>query len=273
ADADRQPGAPEARVRLAAALDGAVAREIGASLLRREREVGWVDGDVAAREVVRLGAIVVEERPAARPAPGEIAAALRDGIRAEGLGLLDFGREATALRQRLAFCRETLGEPWPRVDDETLLQSLPQWLGPDLAKARRRADLARINTVAALRRLLDWRQAAELDRLAPERLAVPSGSKIRLDYSDPHAPVLAAKVQECFGWTRTPRVADGRTPVVVHLLSPAGRPAAVTSDLESFWRNGYPQVRAELRGRYPKHAWPEDPSAASPTRGTGRRRR
>jgi ATP-dependent helicase HrpB len=145
------------------------------------------------------------------------------------------------------------------------------WLGPELATARRRADLERIDGAAALRRLLPWPDAARLDELAPDRLAVPSGSHPRVDYSADD-PVLPVKVQEVFGWTDTPRLAGGRVPVRLHLLSPAGRPAAVTADLASFWRTGYPEVRAELRGRYPKHPWPEDPTAATPTRHTNRSR-
>ncbi|MDQ4118198.1 MAG: ATP-dependent helicase HrpB, partial [Actinomycetota bacterium] len=135
--------------------------------------------------------------------------------------------------------------------------------------------LARIDAGQALRAFAAARVGADvgrLDELAPERLPVPSGSRIALDYSG-DAPALPVPVQEVFGWTASPAVAGGRVPVVLHLLSPAGRPAAVTADLESFWDNGYPQVRAELRGRYPKHAWPEDPRSATPARGTGRRRR
>lgn len=159
------------------------------------------------------------------------------------------------------------------MTDPALLADVPRWLGPELARARRRADLARIDVAAALRRLLDWRQAARLDELAPERLAVPSGSRIRVDYADPAAPVLAVKLQETFGWQDAPRIAGGRVPVLLHLLSPAGRPVAVTADLASFWRVGYPQVRAELRGRYPRHPWPEDPTTAAPTRHATPRRR
>ncbi|MGV9482937.1 ATP-dependent helicase C-terminal domain-containing protein, partial [Gordonia aichiensis] len=132
-----------------------------------------------------------------------------------------------------------------------------------------RSDLARIDAGTALRRLLPWPEAARLDELAPERLEVPSGSRIRLDYSaDP--PVLAVKVQEIFGWTQPPTLAGGRVPIVLHLLSPAQRPVAVTADLPSFWQNGWPQVRADLRGRYPKHAWPEDPTTVTAHRGTAR---
>ncbi|NHO81721.1 ATP-dependent helicase HrpB [Micromonospora sp. CMU55-4] len=271
--ADRSPGAPAARVRLAAPIDEATAREAGAALLRSGREVAWTGGDVVAREVDRLGAIELRERHLTAPEPELVAAALLDGLRQEGPGLLRWTPEATGLRRRMAFCRQALGGDWPDVSDAALLDRAPDWLGPELVRARRRADLSRVDVVAALRRLLDWRQAARLDELAPERLAVPSGSRVRVDYADPAAPVLAVKLQETFGWRDVPRIADGRVPVLLHLLSPAGRPVAVTADLASFWRTGYPQVRAELRGRYPRHPWPEDPTTAEPTRRAAPRRR
>ncbi|WP_282785316.1 ATP-dependent helicase C-terminal domain-containing protein, partial [Nocardia sp. CC201C] len=170
----------------------------------------------------------------------------------------------------LDFLHRTLGAPWPAVDDDSLLDDMDRWLGPELDTARRRADLERVDAGQALRRLLPWPEAGRFDELAPERLEVPSGSAIRLDYSaDP--PVLAVKVQEIFGWTEPPRLADGRVPILLHLLSPAQRPVAVTADLPSFWRTGWPQVRADLRGRYPKHAWPEDPTTMPAHRGTARR--
>ncbi|MGC5329020.1 ATP-dependent helicase HrpB [Micromonospora sp. DT62] len=271
--ADRRPGAPTARVRLATPLDEATAREAGGPLLRTEREVGWAGEDVVAREVLRLGAIELVERPLARPDPAEVARALLTGLRRTGLGLLTWTPAARALRERLAFCRQSLGGDWPDVGDEALLADAPAWLGPELARARRRADLARLDVAGALRRLLPWALAARLDEVAPERIAVPSGSRIRLDYADPAAPVLAVKLQETFGWRDAPRIADGRVPVLLHLLSPAGRPVAVTADLASFWRTGYPQVRGELRGRYPRHPWPEDPTTAPPTRRVTPRRR
>ncbi|MEU9506198.1 ATP-dependent helicase HrpB [Micromonospora sp. NPDC048170] len=271
--ADRSPGAPTARVRLATPLDEATAREAGGPLLRTEREVGWSGEDVVAREVVRLGAIELVGRQLARPDPAEVAGALLTGLRRTGLGLLTWTPAARALRERLAFCRHALGGDWPDVGDEALLAAAPAWLGPELANARRRADLARLDVAGALRRLLPWALAARLDEAAPERITVPSGSRIRLDYADPAAPVLAVKLQETFGWRDAPRIADGRVPVLLHLLSPAGRPVAVTADLASFWRTGYPQVRGELRGRYPRHPWPEDPTTAPPTRHTTPRRR
>jgi ATP-dependent helicase HrpB len=175
------------------------------------------------------------------------------------------------LRERLAFAHAALGEPWPDVSDSALLDRAGEWL--DLGAARRRADLAKADVAGGLRRLLPWPVAGRLDEVAPERLPVPSGSKVRVDYSDAAAPVLAVKVQEAFGWRDAPRLADGRVPVLLHLLSPAGRPVAVTRDLASFWVQGYPQVRAELRGRYPRHPWPEDPTTAEPTRRTNPRAR
>jgi ATP-dependent helicase HrpB len=262
--ADRAPGSVAARIRLAAVVDETTARQAAAQLLVEADEVGWSDGDVLARRVRRLGAIVLGEERLAHPDPSLVREAIAAGLRADGLSLLSWRREAVALRDRLAFCRRTLGDPWPAVDDESLLRQLPQWLGPELARARRRSDLTRVDVVTALRRLLGWREAARLDEVAPERLHVPSGSRIRVDYTDHQAPVLAVRIQEAFGWPSVPTIADGTVPVVLHLLSPAGRPVAVTTDLPSFWRTGYPQVRAQLRGRYPRHAWPEDPTTAHP---------
>jgi ATP-dependent helicase HrpB len=271
--ADRVPGSSAANIRLAAPVDEATARQAAAPLLARVDEVGWADGDVRARRVHRLGAIVLSEHQLSQPERGLLTDALREGLRHEGIGLLRWDREARALRERLAFCHHVFGPPWPAVDDGALLDAAPLWLGAELARARRRADLERVDAGSALRRLLAWPQAARLDELAPERLRAPSGSRIRVDYADPAAPVLAVPVQEAFGWRSAPVIADGRVTVLLHLLSPAGRPVAVTSDLPSFWRTGYPQVRAELRGRYPRHPWPEDPTTAPPTRRTGQARR
>ncbi|OHV27147.1 ATP-dependent helicase HrpB [Parafrankia soli] len=267
--ADRGPGRTSARVRLAVTLDAATAWEAGAALLRTEDEVAWSGGDIVARRLERLGAIIRTERPVTRPDPSLLRAAVLDGLRDAGLPVLRWSADTLALRDRLAFCHRVLGAPWPDVTDAALLDSAPDWLGPDLDGVRRRADLERIDAGRALRRLLPWPQAARLDELAPERVAVPSGSRVRLDYSGTSGaagPVLAVKIAEVFGWERVPVVADGRAPLVLHLLSPAGRPVAVTSDLASFWRTGYPQVRSELRGRYPRHPWPDDPTTAPPTR-------
>jgi ATP-dependent helicase HrpB len=273
ASADRAAGARSARIRAAVPLDEPTAREAAATLLSTAVEVGWSDGDVVARVVERLGAITLVERRIDDPGRAQVRAALLAGLRREGLDLLTWTRTAAELRERLAFARTALGDPWPAVDDEALLATAEDWLGPDLNRARRRADLAKVDVATALRRLLPWSVAGRLDEVAPERLPVPSGTRARVSYADPAAPVLSVKVQEAFGWREAPRLADGRIPVVLHLLSPAGRPVAVTQDLASFWANGYPQVRAELRGRYPRHPWPEDPTTAEPTGRTNRRAR
>jgi len=270
--ATRDPGRAEGVVRSAAVADEALARSAAAGLVAEAAEIDWVDGDVVARRVQRLGAIVLSRKPIADPDPRALSEAVLRGLRSLGPGVLSWDAEAVALRLRLDFLHRTLGDPWPAVDDDALLAAAELWLGPELAAARRRADLERVDAGQALRRLLPWPEAARLDELAPERLEVPSGSRVRLDYAaDP--PVLAVKVQEVFGWAEAPRLAGGRVPVVLHLLSPARRPVAVTADLASFWRTGWPQVRADLRGRYPKHAWPEDPATVPAHRGTARNAR
>lgn len=270
--ADRPATAASARVRLAAVVDEDTARTAAAHLLVTGEEVRWEDGDVVARQVRRLGAVELSVRPLRGPDPALVRAALLDGLRREGPGaLLRWTRDTQALRERLAFLHRALGAPWPDVSDAALLDAADGWLEPELSKARRRADLGRIEAGQALRRLLPWSSglAGRLDELAPERIQVPSGSRVRVDYGG-EQPVLAVKLQELFGLTATPTVAG--VPVLVHLLSPAGRPTAVTADLASFWRDGYRAVRAELRGRYPRHPWPEDPTRAPATRRLNERR-
>ncbi|MFI5817661.1 ATP-dependent helicase HrpB [Streptomyces rishiriensis] len=271
--ADRPVGQVHARVQLAAVVDEGVARLAAGALLRERDEVHWADGDVVARRVERLGAVELAVRPLRDADAQLVRGALVEGLRQEGLRLLRWSPEADALRQRLAFVRLRVGDPWPDVGDASLHARVDEWLEPELSRARRRADLGRIDAGQALGRLLPWAsgEAGRLDELAPERITVPSGSRIRIDYADPRRPVLAVKLQEMFGLQESPRVAGA--PLVVHLLSPAGRPAAVTSDLASFWREGYRAVRAELRGRYPKHPWPEDPAGAEATRYTNARLR
>jgi ATP-dependent helicase HrpB len=266
-------GDREARVWLAAPVTPDELREAIPERIRRRVEVAWSDGDVVAEEREELGATRLSSRRIPRPDPEEVLAALLAGLREEGVGLLRWTRDARDLQARLGLLHREVGAPWPDLSDAAIERRLEEVVGPFLLGARRRSDLARTPAVEVLRSQLSPRQLADVDRLAPTHLTVPSGGRVRLDYAAGDRPVLAVRVQEVFGATRTPAVLDGRVPVVLHLLSPARRPVQVTDDLAGFWERAYPDVRAELRGRYPKHAWPEDPTSATPLRGTPRRGR
>jgi ATP-dependent helicase HrpB len=271
-DAQRQPGQREARIRAAAPLTEDLALEAAGSLWTEADEVTWTGGRVLARRRTLLGAIELSSTPLSDPPAQAVSDAIQEALAREGIALLAWTEAATALRARLDFLHRALGAPWPDVSDAALTQDLDSWLGPQLARVRSAQDLRRIDVTAALRAMVPWPEAGRLDDLAPERVEVPSGSSVRIDYSQDQ-PVLAVRLQEVFGWAAAPVLADGRVPLLLHLLSPARRPAAVTADLESFWDNGYPGVRADLRGRYPKHAWPEDPRTAPATTRTNRARR
>ena len=271
-DAQRRPGDREARIRAAAPLTEDLALEAAGSLWTEVDEVTWTSGRVLARRRTLLGAIELSSTPLADPPAQAVSDAIAEAVASEGITLLAWTEAATALRARLDFLHRALGDPWPDVSDAALTLTLDSWLGPQLARVRSAQDLRRIDVTAALRAMVPWPQAGRLDDLAPERVQVPSGSSVRIDYSQDQ-PVLAVRLQEVFGWTAAPVLANGRVPLLLHLLSPARRPAAVTADLESFWDNGYPGVRADLRGRYPKHAWPDDPRNAPATARTNRARR
>ncbi|GAA4376674.1 ATP-dependent helicase HrpB [Hymenobacter koreensis] len=230
-------------------------------------------GRVVARRLRRLGALVLSDAALAQPSPELVTQALMDAVRAGGVGSLPWSESARQLRERLAFLHQHFTADWPNVSDETLQQELDDWLAPHMDGMRSLADLARLDWNELLLQRLPggWAQRQELERLAPAHLEVPSGSHIRLDYTDPAAPVLAVKLQEVFGLLDTPHIGGGRVPLTLHLLSPGGRPAQVTRDLRSFWQTGYFEVRKDLRGRYPKHPWPEDPLSHVPTKLTKKR--
>lgn len=261
ADAERRPGAAEAGIRAAAPIDEDIALEAAQSWWGEVDEVTWDAGRLLARRVTRLGAIELSSSPLAEPPPAAVASALRRAIERDGWSVLPWTDQAITLRRRMAFLHAAVGMPWPDVGDEALIESIDDWLAPDLAQVRTMRDLQRLDVESAVRRLLPWPDAARLNELAPERLPIPKGATVRVEYgaTGTEQPVLSVKIQDAFGWTATPRIADGRVPILVHLLTPARRPAAVTADLASFWAGPYQQVRAELRGRYPKHAWPERP--------------
>ena len=221
---------------------------------------------VLARRQRRLGELLLEDAPLAVPDSDAIQAAMLRGLRMLGLAALPWTPALEQWRARVVLLREL--EPdggWPDVSDAALLATLESWLGPWLNGAMRRTDLARVDLRGALHALLDWRASRRLDELAPAQLTVPSGSRIAVDYAS-GVPILSVRLQEVFGLMDTPRIASGRVPVTMELLSPARRPVQVTRDLASFWARGYAEVRKDLRGRYPKHYWPEDPRQATPTR-------
>jgi ATP-dependent helicase HrpB len=263
ADVERRPGARDATIRSAAPIDEDIALDAASGAWHEADEVAWAQGRIVARRVTRLGAIELSAVPLPDPPVEAVAAAVAAGLSRDGLAVLPWSDAATALRRRLAFLHHALGDPWPDVGDDALLAGIDTWLGSDLARVRSSRDLARLDVLGALRRLLPWPAAGRLDELAPERVPVPKGQAVRVEYGATGAeqPVLSVRIQDAFGWIATPRLADGRVPLLLHLLTPARRPAAVTADLESFWAGPYRQVRAELRGRYPKHAWPEDPTS------------
>ncbi|VXB36278.1 ATP-dependent RNA helicase HrpB [Microbacterium sp. 8M] len=270
----RAAGGSGAVIRAAAAITEGQVERAADHLITDRVEAEFAGGRVTARRERRVGAIVRSSVPV-RPNAEEGRDAVRRALRAQGLGVFTWSDTADDLRRRLALLHHAIGAPWPDVSDAALTAALDDWLAPEIDALATGTPTARIDLAPALRRLLPWPAAAEFDALAPERLEVPSGSRIRIAYpphDDPAArPVVAVKLQECFGWAETPRLAGGRVPVLFHLLSPAGRPLAVTDDLASFWSGPYAQVRAEMRGRYPKHPWPEDPWQAAPTRHTTKR--
>ncbi|MEE6388889.1 ATP-dependent helicase HrpB [Microbacterium paraoxydans] len=262
-------------IRSAAVLTEEQMERASGPLMTDRVEAEFVGGRVQARRERRIGAILRSSVPV-RAAASEGRDAVGRALRRDGLGMFAWPDGADALRRRLALLRRELGDPWPDVSDAGLLESLDAWLAPELDALASGTPVGRLDLTSALRRLLPWPEAVHLDALAPERLEVPSGSRVRITYPEPDGdptarPVVAVKLQECFGWAETPRLVDGRVPVLFHLLSPAGRPLAVTDDLASFWSGPYAQVRAEMRGRYPRHPWPEDPWAAAPTKHTKNR--
>jgi ATP-dependent helicase HrpB len=260
-------GQAEGRVHLAATLSVDELRALHGARIASGERVTWDAGRgmVRAEAVDRLGALILANRPLAAPDPAAVVAALCDGIRAAGIDALNWSLPARQLQARVAFLRrhDPAGD-WPELGDDVLQDGLEEWLGPWLGKMTRLDEVRRLELAEILLAGLGWERRQRLDRLAPESLEVPSGSRRRLDYTaDP--PVLAVKLQEMFGLVDTPRVCEGRVPVMLHLLSPAQRPVQVTQDLAGFWARGYPEVRRELRGRYPKHPWPDDPWNAVPT--------
>jgi len=250
----------EARVRLAVALSRSGLEELVTEEIEEETEARWdgTDQRVRCERLRRSGALVLERRPWPDASGELVERALLEGLERLGLEVLPWCRTSLQLQQRLMLAHRHLGEPWPDRSPERLREDPGAWLGPHLDGLRSLEDLQQLDLSEILWGDLDWSLRRELDRLLPLSQPVPSGRQVALDYGS-GTPVLAVKLQEMFGCLEGPTVLDGRLPVRVELLSPAGRPAAVTSDLAGFWSQGYAEVRRELRGRYPRHQWPEDP--------------
>ena len=267
--ADLDAGTQWARIDLAAPIPRNDIELLYADAITQTEAVAWDDTTRAVRasRLRRLGSLVLSEDALSKPEPALIVHALMEGVRRTGLAALAWTQELRQWRARVEFLRRVEGadSTWPDLSDEALLRTLDEWLGPYVHGVTTLDRVTRMDLAQPLHALLSWEQQRRLDQLAPTHLTVPSGSNIRVDYETPDFPVLAVRLQELFGCKETPRVAGGRIPVMLHLLSPAKRPVQVTKDLASFWANAYQEVRKELRGRYPKHHWPEDPLTAPPT--------
>jgi ATP-dependent helicase HrpB len=259
--------AREARIYLAAATGQTALESVLGEQIEQSTVAEWDDrrGSVIARQRRSLGLLVLEERELARPDQAMIEAGLLAAVRRRGLGSLPWTSETRQWQARVMLLKSLDPDRWPAIDDDKLFDNLEIWLAPFLAGAQRWSDLEGLDLQQALNHLLEPDQQQELRKLAPATIEIPTGRWVRLDYRAEGGPVLATKLQSVFGWTKTPTLAGGRVPVTLHLLSPAGRPLAITQDLASFWRQGYPDVRKDLRGRYPKHPWPEDPLSAAPS--------
>ncbi len=269
-------GETEGLIYSAAPLDMDALREHLVAHIRVEDVVRWDSQQqvVIARREERFGALVLDSKPLTRTDPEKIRAAMLEGIRRLGIESLPWTREAREWQTRVLSLRQWLpDENWPDVSDAALSETLAEWLGPWLDGMSRRDHLARLDLLAILKARLDWDMGRRLEEGAPTHIEAPSGSHLRLEYIPGESPVLKVKLQEMFGLADTPRIAWGRIPVTLHLLSPAQRPIQVTQDLRGFWDRTYPEVKKELKGRYPKHPWPDDPWSATPAARSVRRRR
>ena len=270
--ADLDAGSGNARIYLAASVSERELESAFASEIIVEKEIEWnaTEKRVKARRLRKLGDVILREEQLELEGE-EVVRALAEGIRRTGLHCLPWDKEAEHFRARVQWARRLMPE-LPDLSDEALDSSIVEWLGPFLDGMWTLQHLQRLRITEILRSRLSVHQLREIDRFAPSHLKVPSGSRVALEYSAAGYPALFVKLQELFGLTETPRIGNGTTPVSIHLLSPAGRPLAVTQDLHSFWQNTYPEIRKQLRARYPKHPWPENPLTATPTRRTIRKR-
>lgn len=267
--ADLDGGDMWAGINLAAPITREEIESLYRDKLLVEESVTWDDtsGAVRASSRRKLGALILADEPLDIKGNESIVKVLLQGLHKAGLEVLRFSPELQQWRARVMWIRglEGSNSDWPDLSEEALLATLETWLGPYVAGITTLDRVKRLDLTTPLQALLTYEQHRRLDRLAPSHITVPSGSRLRIEYTHSESPVLAVRLQEMFGCKETPRVADGKIPLTLHLLSPANRPVQVTKDLGGFWARSYHDVRKELRGRYPKHHWPEDPLQASPT--------
>jgi ATP-dependent helicase HrpB len=271
--ADMDGQAREARIFLAAEISLPALEEVLAPVLSEQDVLEWdaATQSVIARRQRRLGALVLDDKPLHKPDPAQIRAVMLRELRSAGLGILPWTDTLRQLQARISILHRLEPQHCPDFSDAGLLAALEDWAAPFLDGMSRFSHLAGFPLSDALLAQLEWAQQQMLDDLLPVRIEVPTGSMIAVDYTPEHGPVLAVKLQEMFGLMATPQLARGRVPLTIHLLSPAQRPVAVTRDLASFWKNAYSDVRKDMRGRYPRHPWPEDPFTAVAQRGVKRR--
>ena len=262
---------PDARILLALPLDIEALIQACPELLQQSDTIEWdeTQGTLKALRRSRIGQLTVKVQALAKPSEEELHLAMLNGIRDKGLSVLNWTPEAEQFRLRLQCAANWLSEyNWPAVDEDSLLATLESWLLPHMSGVHSLRALKALNVGQALRGLLDWSMLQRLDSELPAHYTVPTGSRIAIRYHEDNPPVLAVRMQEMFGEAKTPTIAEGRVPLVLELLSPAQRPLQVTSDLSAFWQGSYREVQKEMKGRYPKHVWPDDPANTAPTRRT-----
>lgn len=260
----------DSRIRLAAPVSAETLERRLQDRMEKHADICWDEQTGTVRAFVRqtLGSLVVAERPWPDPEPERVRTAVLEAVAQSRLRLLPWTKDASHWRERMEFVRFHRGTEWPDAGEERLIETLADWLGPHVQGVRSRTELQRLPLESILQGMLSWTQRRQLEEWAPTHVIVPSGSRLPVDYSDPRSPKLCVRLQEAFGWTTAPKLAGGRIAVTLHLLSPAHRPVQVTQDLENFWRTTYFDIKKDLKGRYPKHYWPDDPLQAIATRGT-----
>ncbi|EJB8559318.1 ATP-dependent RNA helicase HrpB, partial [Citrobacter freundii] len=262
---------PDARILLALPLDIDALIQSSPELLQQSDTIEWDEhqGTLKALRRTQVGQLTLKVQPLAKPSEEELHQAMLNGIRDKGLSVLNWTPEAAQFRLRLQCAAKWLPEyDWPAMDDASLLATLESWLLPHMSGVHALRALKAVNVGQALRGLLDWSMLQRLDSELPTHYTVPTGSRIAIRYHEDNPPALAVRMQEMFGEANTPTLAQGRVPLVLELLSPAQRPLQITRDLSAFWQGAYREVQKEMKGRYPKHVWPDDPANTAPTRRT-----